>query len=145
MKFFHAKKRKKLYLVLADGMTLATTVAAHLSAAGVSVLFLAGQQQDLSRLPRTYTGYSLSGDLTDLDVLDKAGITEAYSAIVATDDDNKSFMLAQMAQELFHVHRVLAFVNDPTQTDFYLRFGIEAVSPAVTPAREIVAGLLAEV
>lgn len=138
MKLFRSNKKPKRYLVLADGSATASVVAALLSAEGESVLTVSARQEDLEQLTSRYDGYAMLGDVTDPDVLEKAQVAQAYTLIVATDDDNKNMMLAQLAKEIYGVDHVIALINDSTRQSVYRSFGIPSYNPKLLPPREII-------
>lgn len=55
----------------------------------------------------------ITGNITDQDILAKAGIAEADVFLALTNDDNANLFSAQVAKNLFSVKKVIACVKDP--------------------------------
>ena len=96
---------------------------------------------DQKRLGNEFDGIAIAGSPTDEDVLRKAGIGETQALVAATADDHTNVMAAQMAKEIFHVPKVLAWISDPDREEFYRRLGLNTVCPIATAVDQIL-GLL---
>ena len=55
----------------------------------------------------------------DCDVLESAGIKDADTVIAITKGDNTNIMIAQIAQNLYKVPRVITRIVDPKVKEFY--------------------------
>ncbi len=87
------------------------------------------------RLPPDFRGTALLGSGLDEESLKKAGIEKADALVAVTQGDNRNIMAAQMAQQIFHVPRVVCRIYDPLRRDLYTLLGIEAVSPTTVFAQ----------
>ncbi len=79
------------------------------------------------RLGPDFTGETVRGIGIDEDTLRQAGVEEADAFISVTSGDNTNIVAAQIAQERFHVPKVLARVYDPIRAEAYRKAGIETI------------------
>ena len=76
----------------------------------------------------------------DEDVLRSAGIERADALAAVTRDDNINLMVAEVAQQLFHVPKVITRLYSPEQESVFRRMGMTTVCPtslAVARIREM--------
>ncbi|MCU4717721.1 cation:proton antiporter domain-containing protein [Halapricum hydrolyticum] len=74
------------------------------------------------------SGYTVrQGDATDRGTLEDAGIENAKIVAVATGDDDVNMLVSQLAKNRFDVERVIARVNEPTNTDAFEDLDVETV------------------
>ena len=59
------------------------------------------------------------GQALEVDALREAGIEQADVFIASTDGDNTNLTIAQIAQRMFEVSRVIARVMDPARAEWY--------------------------
>lgn len=77
----------------------------------------------------------ITGDGTELYVLERAGIGRPPDIVVAvTGDDEDNLIISQLARERFGVPKVIARVNDPRNQELFDLLGI---APTVCPAQRI--------
>ncbi len=79
------------------------------------------------RLGPSFTQETVRGIGIDEDVLRQAGIEEADAFISVTSGDNTNIVAAQIAQQRFHVPKVLARVYDSIRANAYREAGVETV------------------
>jgi trk system potassium uptake protein TrkA len=91
-------------------------------------------QDRFDDLTSDFSGFRLEGDATHMAVLKDARLKDADVLIATTHDDNVNLMVAQIAQEVFHVPQVLARVFDPRREEVYARLGIETICPTSVAA-----------
>jgi trk system potassium uptake protein len=75
------------------------------------------------------------GNGTDRDVLQRAGLQDAFAFAAVTNGDNTNLMTAQMARLLFNVEHVVCRVYDPQRAKLYHDLGLETVSATTVGAR----------
>ncbi|MDR3209179.1 MAG: NAD-binding protein, partial [Oscillospiraceae bacterium] len=85
----------------------------------------------------TFGGIVLTGDATDLNVLNEARMGDAAAVIAVTNSDNTNIMVAQMAKELYRVEHVIARLYDPAREGVYREFGIQTISPVLLSTKLI--------
>lgn len=85
-------------------------------------------------------GYEvLLGDIADPKVLQKADVDDARALILATGNDDRSLLAAELAQAQFGCKRILARVDDPANIPAFERAGVTVVSPQAAVASELAA------
>jgi trk system potassium uptake protein TrkA len=79
------------------------------------------------RLGASFTQETVHGIGIDEGVLREAGIEEADAFISVTSGDNTNIVAAEIAQQHFHVPKVLARVYDPIRAEAYREAGVETI------------------
>ena len=69
------------------------------------------------------------GQALEVDALREAGIEQADVFIASTDGDNTNLTIAQIAQRMFEVSRVIARVMDPARAEWYSGQGLSTICP----------------
>lgn len=83
-----------------------------------------------SKIPISMNGLMITGDGTDPETLEAAGIYSADAVIVATNNDSVNIMIAQMVRQKYHVHTVIARLYDLKKERTYQELGVQMISPA---------------
>lgn len=65
----------------------------------------------------------------DRDVLLQAGIKHADGLAAVTASDETNVVAARVANQVFHVPRVVARLYDPGKADIYRRLGLQTIAP----------------
>jgi len=108
-----------------------STLAAILSREGHHVAVIDRDQSAFDkaaqRLGPSFTQETVRGIGIDEDVLRQAGIEEADAFISVTSGDNTNIVAAQIAQQRFHVPKVLARVYDPIRAEAYREAGVQTI------------------
>ena len=125
------------YTIIIGCGRLGANLANTLSDAGGSVLVIDKNKESFRKLSPSFGGLTVSGDATDLDVLQEAQMDEASIVIAVTNDDNVNIMVAQLAREVFGIERVIARLYDPERECVYHEFGMNTICPAILSAQEI--------
>ncbi len=79
------------------------------------------------RLGPNYAQETVRGIGIDEDTLRQAGIEEADVFLSVTSGDNTNIVAAEIAQQRFHVPKVLARVYDPIRAQAYQEAGVDTV------------------
>lgn len=108
---------------------LGSELCASLENAGHDVSVIDSDPLQFDRLPDNFSGYTVTGVPIDQEVLKQAGIEGCDACAAVTADDNMNLMVCQIANELFHVPRVLARIYDPHRGGVFRQFGIHTVCP----------------
>jgi trk system potassium uptake protein len=112
-------------------------VATMLARDGHQVTVVDINRDSFNRLGPDFPGEMVLGNGIDEDVLRKAGIEGADGFASLTNGDNRNIMAAQIAQEIFHVPRVITRIYDPIRENVYHELGLNTMSPTMTGVREI--------
>ncbi|MSX02468.1 MAG: TrkA family potassium uptake protein [Actinobacteria bacterium] len=124
------------FVLIVGSGRVGSTVARNLLAAGHQVSVLdedplsherldAGQEKTWEAAGGRFT----IGQAIERDALVEAGIEQADVFIASTNGDNTNLTIAQIAQRMFNVPRVIARVMDPARAEWYAAQGMETVCP----------------
>ncbi len=80
------------------------------------------------RLGAGFNGEEITGDCTDRDVLEHAGIKNAAGVIAVTRSDNANLMTVEIATHLYDVPRTIARLFNPEREEVYRKLGVRYVS-----------------
>ncbi len=80
------------------------------------------------RLGSAFNGETIVGDVTDRDVLEKAGIARADAFLAVTRSDNANLMAVEVATHLYDVPRSVARLFNPERESVYRKLGVRYVS-----------------
>lgn len=100
-------------------------LARDLFAEGHEVTVVDPDPHAIYRLNLDSNIHFVAGNGMDEDVLKRAGIDSADVLTAVTDKDNSNIMVAQIAQRLYQVPKVIARVNDPANTETFQRLGVD--------------------
>jgi trk system potassium uptake protein TrkA len=131
------KKLNKDYTIIIGCGRLGANLANTLYDEGGNVLIIDKNKDSFRKLSPSFGGLTVTGDATDLDILQEAQITKADVVIAVTNNDNINIMTAQITREIFHITRVIARLYDPDKECVYREFGIDTICPAVLSVKEI--------
>ena len=126
------------YVIIGCGR-LGATLAEQLEAAGKEVLIVDKRQEAFDKLPDSYGGMTLTGDGSELAVLERVSLDSAEGVIVVTNNDNMNAMVAQLVRELNPGPRprIIARLYEPGREVVYRELGITSICPSELSAREI--------
>ncbi|QTX32464.1 TrkA family potassium uptake protein [Aminithiophilus ramosus] len=119
------------YVVVAGCGRLGSMLAGELSSQGESLVVIDRDGRAFRRLPPEFSGFTLEGEMTEPELLRRAGTHEAHLFLATADDENANLFAAQAARTLFSVPRVVARVETPQKARLWSRLGIETVCPAL--------------
>ena len=80
------------------------------------------------RLGAAFNGETVVGDVTDRDVLERAGVDRADGVLAVTRFDNANLMAVEIANHLYGVPRTVARLFNPERESVYRKLGIRYVS-----------------
>lgn len=82
----------------------------------------------LEALGDSFGGERIVGVGFDQEVLLRAQIDKVDAVVACTKSDEVNAVIARVAQNIYHVPRVIARLYDPRKADIYHRFGIQTIS-----------------
>jgi trk system potassium uptake protein len=85
----------------------------------------------------SFRGSFVVGDGTEADLLRRAGIEESDCFVAVTQGDNHNIMAAQIAQNVFHVPRVVCRIYDPIRDEVYRKLGLSVFCPTTEGAAAV--------
>jgi len=118
------------------GGHLGVAVARRLHAAGHAVTLVATDADADADDFRT-----LRGDPWAVDVLCDAGVTATSTVVVATPDDGRNLLVAQLVRTRFDVDDVFVVVHTPERFDLVAEAGHEPICATTILADAVVDGL----
>jgi trk system potassium uptake protein TrkA len=121
--------RRSLYIIIVGCGRLGSYLANNLSGSGHSVVVIDKEETAFDSLSSAYSGFRITGDATEFDVLKQVKMDKADLVIATTQEDNLNLMIAQIAKNLFNVPKVMARVLDPNREKIYRDFDIETICP----------------
>jgi trk system potassium uptake protein len=127
-------KNKMKFIIIVGCGRLGSYLANALSQYGHSIVVIDSNADTFASLSGEFSGFRFEGDATQYAVLEKAKASKADILVATTREDNINMMVAQMAQKIFNVPRVVARVVDPKREEIYRDFGVETVCPTIIAA-----------
>lgn len=115
-------------------------LATMLAETGHDVTIIDWQEEAFARLPEEFEGETFVGNAVDQDVLRAAGIETADAFVAATSGDNRNIVASQIAQQAFHVPRVVSRIKDPNRAAIFSELGI-AVDCRTTEGAKLILAL----
>lgn len=137
MKLFNTDyKSNRLNLIIGSGR-LGASLANDLSEQGENVVIIDKSKSAFRKLAPSFGGITITGDATNLAVLEEAQIEKASFVIVVTDEDTINIMVSQMAKEIFGKEKVISRLYDPERKSVYEGYDIQLIYPAILSVNEI--------
>ncbi|MDT8444309.1 MAG: TrkA family potassium uptake protein [Desulfuromonadales bacterium] len=116
---------------------LGAMLASHLSRSGSRVVVIDRDSSSFDLLEAGFSGFRVTGDAVEHDVLREANLAEADLMLAVTQKDTLNLMVAQVAKVLFEVPHVIARVYEPKREILYRRLDIETISPTSLTSQEL--------
>jgi len=118
-----------MFVLIVGCGRLGSRLANEMSKAGHNVVVVDKNKEAFTLLTAEFTGFQVTGDGSDHEVLAEAKISNADILAAVTDDDNTNLLIAQAARELFKVPDVLARVGDPVKGALFEEIGLRILCP----------------
>jgi trk system potassium uptake protein TrkA len=131
------RPRKDGYTIVVGCGRLGANLASRLSEDGESVVVIDMDKESFRKLSPSFSGITLVGDATFLNVLHEAEIERATTVVSVTNYDNTNILVAQYAKRMFGIEHVIARLYDPEKECVYQEFDIETIAPAILSIKEI--------
>lgn len=128
-------------VIIAGCGRLGRHVAEALFESGTDVMVIDHRTEALEGLSDSFTGFTLLGDVTELENLKSAGISRAGALVACTGNDEVNLLVAEIARRVYGVPRVIIRAVDPLKDEFFEQLGYETVSPLLIGARAILDAL----
>ena len=129
------------YIIIVGCGRLGSMLANQLSSLGCSVIVVDREETAFDKLSTEFSGFLVTGNAAELDVLRRARIDKADCLLATTQHDNVNLMVAQVAQTVFQVPKVMARVSNPSRERVYDQFGIETICPTTLSAEAFLKAL----
>ncbi|MGK7953471.1 MAG: TrkA family potassium uptake protein [Xenococcaceae cyanobacterium] len=120
--------KKSLYIAVIGCGRLGSILASDLSQQGHEVVVIDRDKSAFARLAIEFSGFSLTGDASEMNLLQAAKLNKAQVAIAVTGKDNLNILVSQLAKNLFQVPIVLTRILDPNKEEIYQQLGLTTIS-----------------
>ena len=118
-----------MYIVIIGCGKTGSAVADLLSKNGEDVVVIDKDNSAFNKLSPDFTGFTINGDATKVEVLLESKINKADMAIVTTEVDTVNSMVAQIAKDVYEVPKVIVKINEPDKATIYNNTDILTISP----------------
>lgn len=105
------------------------SIANKFSKEGKNLMVVDKEPKNFERLSDRFSGYTFVGDVTDISVLEKAGIASSKEIVIATGNDNINLFVAHMARKIFDVPNIYVRLSDPDNEILLKGMDINAIFP----------------
>ena len=114
-----------MYAIVAGGGKVGANITRSLLAMGHEVTLVEQRRDRFEQLEAELGPVVLTGDATEIFVLERAGIARPPDLVLAvTGDDEDNIVIAQIAQDGYQVQKVVARVNDPRNQAHFDLLGV---------------------
>lgn len=127
MSLFH--KEPKQHIIIVGCGHFGLPIVKSLLGQNYEVTVIDNNPDAFLHVPISTNGRMITGDGTDPETLEVAGILSADAVIVATNDDAVNIMISQMVRQKYHVETVIARLYDFTKKQNYQDLGVQMISP----------------
>jgi trk system potassium uptake protein TrkA len=117
-----------MHVIIGGCGRVGAELADLLSGDGHDVVIVDFDERAFRRLGGTFNGEPMVGDITDKDLLLRAGVEHAQGLAAVTQSDNANLMAVEVATELFGVERTVARLFNPQREPSYRKMGVRYVS-----------------
>lgn len=118
-----------MHVVIVGCGRYGSLIANRLSAVGHDVVVIDDQELAFKNLSAEFSGFTITGDASELSVLKKANIKNAECLLSMCNEDTLNLMVTQIAKIIFAVPTVIARVYNPCYEPMFRKFGIDLVNP----------------
>jgi trk system potassium uptake protein len=126
-----------MYFIIAGCMKIGASLAQMLSQENHDVVVIDSDPNNLEALGSGFNGVTITGMPIDEDVLRSAGVDKADALAAVTRDDNMNVMVAQVAQNIFHVPKVITRLYSPDQEQVFRQMGMTTICPTLMAVNKI--------
>ncbi|MGM0438806.1 MAG: potassium channel family protein [Bacillota bacterium] len=118
-----------MYIVIIGCGKTGTAIADLLSKNGEDVVVVDKKHHAFDKLSPEFTGFTINGDATEIEVLLETKINKADMVIVTTEIDTVNSMVSQVAKRIYNVPKVIVKINEPDKAIIYRNTDIITLSP----------------
>lgn len=126
-----------MHIIIGGCGRVGAELADRLSSGEHDVVVIDASEDAFDRIGGAFNGETVVGDITDKDILLRAGIERAYGLVAVTDLDNANLMAVEIAKEIFGVQHTVARLFNPQREQSYRKMGIHYVSGTRLVAKSI--------
>jgi trk system potassium uptake protein len=126
-----------MHIIIGGCGRVGAELADSLSTDEHDIVVIDASEHAFDRLGGAFNGDTLVGDITDKDILTRAGVERAHGLVAVTDLDNANLMAVEIAKELFGVRHTVARLFNPQREASYQKMGVHYVSGTRLVAKAI--------
>ena len=109
--------------------SLGATITNKFSTEGKNLMVIDIEPKNFGRLSDRFSGYTIVGDVSDLEVLEEAGIASAKEIVITTDDDNLNLFVAHIARKIYGVPNIYVRLSEPDNEVLLKGMDVKAIYP----------------
>ena len=109
--------------------SLGVTITNKFSTEGKNIMVIDIEPKNFARLSDRFSGYTIAGDISDLEVLEEAGIASAKEIVITTDDDNLNLFVAHIARKIYGVPNIYVRLSEPDNEVLLKGMDVKAIYP----------------
>ncbi|MEE8599509.1 potassium channel family protein [Euzebya tangerina] len=117
-----------MHIIVGGCGRVGAELAERLSDEGHDVVVIDNDQGSFAKIGINFNGETVLGDITDREVLSRAGIERADAVAAVTPSDNANLMAVQIAGRLFDVPHTVARLFNPQREPSYRKMGVRYIS-----------------
>ncbi|MFP4460982.1 MAG: potassium channel family protein [Thermotogota bacterium] len=124
-------KKNNLYIIVVGCGRLGSKIAGNLSNKGHSVVVIDKHEVSFEHLSPEFTGFTIVGNATEIEVLKKAKVDKADMVLAFTNNDNINYMVSQVAKEVYHTPHVIARIYNPDIVELFKQINVKVIIPMI--------------
>lgn len=119
----------QFYVVVIGCGKIGLELATRLSSIGFNVTLIDKNPESFEKLPEDYGGFTVVGDATEREILERAKAGKADLLIVTTEDDATNYFVSVVGAKIFGIPNIISLVNNRENIPLFERTGIKVISP----------------
>lgn len=125
-----------MHVIVGGCGRLGAEIATRLSTGGDDVVIIDVDELAFDRLGGAFNGETIVGNVTDREILERAGINNADGLTAVTRFDNANLMAVEIAVHLYGVEHAVARLFNPERESSYRKLGVRYVSSTGIQAKQ---------
>lgn len=109
--------------------SLGATITNKFSTEGKNLMVIDIEPKNFNRLSDRFSGYTIVGDVSELETLEEAGISSAKEIVITTDDDNLNLFVAHIAKKIYNVPNIYVRLSEPDNEILLKGMDVKAIYP----------------
>ena len=128
---FHMKRSTALKnkTIIVGCSSLGATITNKFSIEGKNLMVVDKNPKNFERLSDRFSGFTITGDVSDLEVLEEAGISSCSEIVIVTNDDNLNLFVAHVARKIYDVPNIYIRLTEPDNEMLLKGMDIKAIYP----------------
>ena len=109
--------------------SLGATITNKFATEGKNLMVIDIEPKNFGRLSDRFSGYTIVGDVSELETLEEAGISSAKEIVITTDDDNLNLFVAHIAKRIYNVPNIYVRLSEPDNEILLKGMDVKAIYP----------------